>query len=385
MKLRVASLNAWALPDPLGESVSERMRAIGVELPRVAPDVIGFQEVWTPSARRSLARAGRDVGLSHAWCADDALGAGGLLLLSRWPLENARLQRFSLPQLPPRPDHPDYYVSKGFIDVRLATPAGPVRLITTHLQARYGRHVRHEYRAVRVGQVIEIAAALESAREPVVLLGDLNFQETDDEYRVLTGLTQLRDAAGAVGWREPTVDSNNPFRSKLVRDKRVDYVFVRDGDRSGLRVEAVRNGFDQPFEIDGRPAAFSNHSGLIAELELHDSPRPLSGPTRAAAALAAALLAEGRARSERLREDARLIASVGWGAALVASLGGRHQTLSRRRLLRTGLSAAALAALTPGVGYTLLAEVFAPDELAAYDRLSARLAAVAQQPGPRIS
>ncbi len=107
MRLRVASLNAWALPDPLGESVSERMRAIGFELPRVAPDVIAFQEVWTASARRSLARSGRDAGLSHAWCADDALGAGGLLLLSRWPLENARLQRFSLPQLPPRPDHPD--------------------------------------------------------------------------------------------------------------------------------------------------------------------------------------------------------------------------------------------------------------------------------------
>jgi hypothetical protein len=76
---------------------------------------------------------------------------------------------------------------------------------------------------------------------------------------------------------------------------------------------------------------------------------------------------------------------VGWGAALAASLGGRHQTLSRRRLLRTGLSAAALAALTPGVGYTLLAEVFAPDELAAYDRMSVLLAAVAKQPGPRIS
>ena len=385
MKLRIVSLNAWALPNPLGESVSERIRAIGVELPRVAPDVIAFQEVWTASARRSLARSGRDAGLSHAWCADDALGAGGLLLLSRWPLENARLQRFSLPQLPPRPDHADYYVSKGFIDVRLATPAGPLRLLTTHLQARYGRHVRHEYRSVRVGQVIELATALARAREPVVLLGDLNFQETDDEYRVLTGLTQLRDAAVEVGWREPTVDSSNPFRSASTRHKRIDYVFVRDGDRSGLRVQAARNGFDQLLEIDGRPATFSNHSGLIAELELHDAPRPLSGPTRAAGALAAALLAEGRARAERLREDARLTASVGWAATLVASLGGRHPTLSRRRLLRTGLSVAALAALTPGVGYTLLAEVFAPDELAAYDRLSALLAAVAKQPDPRIS
>jgi endonuclease/exonuclease/phosphatase family metal-dependent hydrolase len=361
------------------------MKAIGLELQRTAPDVMAVQEVWTRSARRTLARAGRDAGLSHAWSADDALGASGLLLLSRWPLENPRLQRFSLPQLPPRPDHPDYYASKGFIEVRLATPTGPLRFITTHLQARYASDVRHEYRAVRVGQVIELATALENTREPVVLLGDLNFQDTDDEYRVLAGLTQLRDAAREADWHEPTVDSTNPFRSEFARHKRIDYVFIRDGNSAGLRVQTVQNGFDEPFEINGRPAAFSDHFGLIAELELHGAPRPLAGPTRAAGALAAALLAEGRARAERLRHDARLIAGVGWTAALAASLGGQHRTLSRRRLLRTGFYAAAFAALTPGVSYTLLAEVFAPGELAAYDRLSAQLAAVAKQTAPLVS
>ena len=58
----------------------------------------------------------------------------------------------------------------------------------------------------------------------------------------------------------------------------------------------------------------------------------------------------------------------------------RHRHLTRRRLLRTGLQAAALAALTPGVGYSLLAEVFAPDQLQAYDQLERRLAAVADDP-----
>ncbi|MBW2270418.1 MAG: endonuclease/exonuclease/phosphatase family protein [Deltaproteobacteria bacterium] len=384
-KLRVATLNAWALPDPIGSSVAERIHAIGAEIPRVRPDVIAFQEVWTQSARRALTRAGRSAGLQHAWSAKDALGAGGLLLLSRWPLESPRLQRFSLPQLPTRPDHLDYYGRKGFIAVRIALPSGPLHLLTTHLQARYGRHVSHEYRSVRVGQIIELATELDRARDPVVLLGDLNFREIDDEYRVLAGLTQLRDAAAETGWREPTVDSSNPFRKSTASHKRIDYVFIRDGDTSGLRVRALGRAFDERFEIDGRPATFSDHAGLVAELEIHDAPRPPAGPARAAAVLAAEMLATGRERAQRIREDARVAASAGWAAALAASLGCRHRTLSRRRLLRAGLTAAGIAALPPGVGFTMLAEYFAPDELEAYDRLSARLAAVIGETGPHIS
>jgi hypothetical protein len=141
-------------------------------------------------------------------------------------------------------------------------------------------------------------------------------------------------------------------------------------------VQAAHRAFDAHFDIDGRLATFSDHAGLVSELELHDAPGPLPPPTRAATGLAAAMLAEGRLRAEQLRADSRIAAGAGGLAAIAATLGGRHQTLSRRRLLRTGLSAAGFVALAPGLGYTALAEIFAPDELAAYDRLSARLASV---------
>ena len=54
MRLRVASLNAWALPDPVGRDVPKRMRALGRHLPQLEIDVLSLQEVWTPEARATL-------------------------------------------------------------------------------------------------------------------------------------------------------------------------------------------------------------------------------------------------------------------------------------------------------------------------------------------
>ena len=377
MQVRAATLNVWALPEPLGRLVPARMQAIGRELRSLDADVVAFQEVWTGAARRALLRAGRDAGFEHAWSENAGLGGSGLLVVARWPLSDARLERFSLPQMPSRPDHLDYYAGKGFVSLRLDTPEGPLRLVSTHLQARYGRHVRHEYRDVRIGQVIELAVALRHVREPALVLGDFNFRESHDEYRVFRGLTGLRDAAAEAGRREPTVDPSNPFRSPRRDAKRVDYVFLRDGERLGTRTRDVRLAFDGVFELEGGPASCSDHAGVLAEIEVHRSPAPVAGPQHDATRLAAALLAEGRERALREREEARIAASAGWAGALVAAAGVRSRRLHRRRFLRAGLQCAALAALTPGVGYALLSEVVTPDRLQAYDELADRLASVA--------
>ena len=48
--------------------------------------------------------------------------------------------------------------------------------------------------------------------------------------------------------------------------------------------------------------------------------------------------------------------------------------MSRRKLLRLGLRGAALAALTPTVGYSMLSEVFVPNEIHAFEDAEATLA-----------
>lgn len=375
MQIRVATLNAWALPAPFGLRVQQRMRAIGAELSSLDLDAIGFQEVWTAEAREILLRSGREAGLAHAWYNHSDLGGSGLLVLSRFPIEAADFERFVLPGRPQRIDHPDYYGGKGFARVRLATAAGPVTFVDTHLHARYGGDVAHEYIAYRIGEIVQMAMRMALAREPLIAAGDFNFREGDPEYRVLTGLARVRDVAAELGSPEPTVFRGNPFRKfRHKKERRVDFLFARDGRRLGVRALETRRVFDDVFELGGKPASYSNHAGVLAEIEIErSSPGPAPGFDPEAAGLASRLLAEGRRLAERQRRGDRTLAGIGFGAALLAAASVRQPSVTRRRLLRAGLQSAGILALTPSIGFSILSEVFTPYELRAFDHLAALL------------
>ena len=379
MRVRVATLNVWALPTPFAQQVSARMREIGSLLPRLDLDVIAFQEVWTSNARDRLIAGGRQTGLVHVWHTDTSLGGSGLMVLSRLPIEHARFERFALRGPPEQIAQGDFYGGKGFVQLRLNTPAGPLTLINTHLQARYSKSVPHEYRSLRTGQIVQLAINAMEFEDPVVATGDFNFRDDDAGYRVLTGLTGLRDVAAELGRREETVLRNNPYRLMNPRSgKRIDYVFARNGARSTVKPLSVERVFDELLTLDGRPAAFSNHAGVMAELEIApggimDSRRPLD---RESLELAQRLLSEGIAEAQTRQRGVRTWVGAGVGCALVASAGNRKLAMSRRRLLRGALRGAALAALAPAVGLSILSEVFVPSELRAFEALAHRLSQV---------
>jgi len=374
MRIRVATLNVWALPGPLAPSVGARMQAIGRRLASLDLDAIAFQEVWTEGARDRLVAAGRAGGLPTAWHHPAAFG-GGLLVLTRLPILSARFDAFSLRGDPARPDHPDYYGGKGWATLELATRAGPLLFVDTHLHARYMNDVPHAYRAHRVGQIAELALAMRKLKHPVVTLGDFNFVDEHPEHAILTGLTGLRDVAAEVGSRSATVLRANPYRAHSSKpDRRVDYVFARDGGGTALVPIRTQRVFDERLDLDGGPASCSNHAGVLAELELvPGAGRALAGPNPRAVSLASQFLREGRQQAKQRRRGDRVWAGAGLGAAALASLGVRDPRVSRRRLLRTALQAGALLALTPGVGFSIVSELLTPEELRAFDRLAARL------------
>jgi endonuclease/exonuclease/phosphatase family metal-dependent hydrolase len=374
MRIRVATLNVWALPG-LAPSIGARMRAIGRGLASLDLDAMAFQEVWTEDARERLIEAGRAAGLRSAWHHPVAFG-GGLLVLTRLPIRSARFDAFSVRGDPARPDHPDYYGGKGWATLELATRAGSLLLVDTHLHARYGSDVPHAYQAQRVGQIAELALAMRQMQHPVVALGDFNFLDQHPEHEILTGLAGLRDAAAELGSPSASVLRANPYRAHSSKpDRRVDYVFVRDGSGTAIRPLRSRRVFDERFELGGVPASCSNHAGVLAELELVPGVgQPPASPTPHAVSLARRFLREGREQVSQRRRGDRAWAGVGLGAAALASVGVRDPRVSRRRLLRTALQAGALLALTPGVGFSIVSEVLTPDELQAFDRLAARLA-----------
>lgn len=374
MRLRVATLNVWALPGLLAPDVGARMQAIGGRLAALDLDVAAFQEVWTDAARHRLVAAGRAAGLVNDWHHKPSFG-GGLLVLTRLPIRSARFDAFSVRGDPGRPDHPDYYGGKGWATLELMTGAGPVAFVDTHLHARYSRDVAHEYRAQRVGQIVELGLASRELGIPVVAVGDFNIVDTDPEHAILIGLTGLRDIASELAAPSATVLSGNPYRTQSSKpDRRVDYVLARDGDGAAIISHSALRVFDEALELDGDAASCSNHAGVLAELEIvPGAGRPLPPPSSQAIALATQILHEGRRETKHRRRGDRAWAGAGVGAALLASLSMRAPRVSRRRLLRTALQAGALLALTPGVGLSIVAEVLTPDELRAFDQLALRL------------
>jgi endonuclease/exonuclease/phosphatase family metal-dependent hydrolase len=370
MHIRIATLNTWGLPEPLSRQPAERLRSIGARLPALALDVMAFQEVWTAGARRRLQRAGREAGLVHAWGPDARVGGSGLLLLSRWPILASRLTAFSLRGHPERLNHGDYYGGKGYAWLRLDAPEGPVSVVDTHLHARYASDVQHEYVPQRVGQVVQLAVGTLPVQDPLIAVGDFNFTDRHVEYRLLTDLTGLRDVARELGNPQPTVTRANPLRRSRKPDRRVDYVFTRDGQRGQVLSRSVERIFDEPA-----PAplpGYSDHAGVLAELEITpvEQPPPPWSPRRDAMERARELLVQGREAARERRADGRMLSGAGLGCAALATAGRRQlPATSRRGFLRGGLQAAALLALTPSVGGSLLSEVIAPSEIRAYDDL----------------
>jgi hypothetical protein len=226
-----------------------------------------------------------------------------------------------------------------------------------------------------VGQLVEIAAALAAIPRPIIALGDFNIREHNPEYRVVTGLTGLRDAAAWLDRREPTVLSAHPYRGAgHESDERIDYVFLRRGRGVELRPLQLARSFDQRLQFDGEPGAYSDHAGVQAEIEIEGGRfLELPAPDPAAQALAAELLALGREQARARRSGQRWLAGASLAAALSSGVAARDLRVGRRRLLRAGLRGLALAGLATTGAAALLAEHFVPAELDAYDQVERTL------------
>jgi endonuclease/exonuclease/phosphatase family metal-dependent hydrolase len=381
MLIRLATLNAWAIPEPIGRNVLARMDAIGEKLPDLDLDVIAFQEVWTSDAALRLQRAGQRAGLEHCWFGDDTFGDGGLLVLSRLPIEEVRFEPFLVKGEPERVAMNLEYVSgKGFATVRLATPAGPFLLVDTHLHARYTSSTPHKYAPHRTGQAVQMTTRLIESDLPMAAVGDFNMREGEPDYRVLTDILGLTDVAVALDSRQNTTLHASPYRAPAGLDRRKDYVFVRSGASRKFVPEAISRSFDEILEIDGQPGGYSNHAGLIADLQLTPTSATAAAQLRAADPsvfdLAERLLAEGESLSIAHQSGGRQISGIGIGLGAAATAAALREGVSRRRFLRAGLATAALLAVTPGVGFSIMSEVLMPDQIRAFRQAAQQLASL---------
>ncbi len=380
MRIRVLTLNVWALPWPLSEQPDARMEAIGSQFGALEADVVAFQEAWSPSARRRLVEAGRRAGYTHLWSRPGSIGASGMLVLSRLPIVASHFVRFALCGFPQAVTHGDYYGGKGIAVLTLDTPEGPVALLTTHLIPHYGDYGPDDrYLGHRIAEVVEVAAELAKIDLPTIVVGDFNFSETEPEYDVYTGLSGLTDAAAALEWREVTIMSGPPYRlNDHPPGVRIDYVFTRDGVERSATPHNIVRVLDENIEIDGKLAGYSDHAGLLAEIDIEAARSVRPPPDARAIARAAEFLREGRQKAEQ-RRSSRLEIVAGGGAATLLAVGSASMVpVSRRRLLRAALIGLPTLALASSAGFGVLADRFIDEELAGYDRVDGLLAELAR-------
>ncbi len=383
MLLRALSLNAWGLPFGLARSTGARMRALAKRLPDFEADVIGFQEVWQAEWRDVLIAAGHRAGYRGIWYRSARYGGSGLLVLSRLPILSSRFVRYRLGGLPQRIQHADYYGGKGFVLLELQSEEGPLALLDTHLHASYVRRGEFdEYLGVRASQAVQLAAALRQVELPLIALGDFNMEEGDPDYDVLFGLSGLVDSAAALDRRQPTCTAPHPYRAPDDAPYRIDLVLSRSGRDRVAKPRTLQRVLDEPIEIAGETGAYSDHAGLLAEIEVESvthaaaaaegssvRPDPQLVERAAELLLAGRELALARQRGERRWAGGAALASLCGLAA--AGPAGR----SRRSFLSSLLLAVPALGLPAGAAMALLSEVFVPNELRGYDEISALLEA----------
>jgi hypothetical protein len=282
----------------------------------------------------------------------------------------------------------DYWSGKGVGSFQVPVDGHLLTLCNTHMHARYARAgVEDDYIGHRSAEVIELADELRKKTGPVVAAGDFNMQDAAPEYRLLTEMSGLVDVAAAVDARQPTSTLSNAWRKArgAISESRIDYVYARSGEKVGVTPVSARRVFDETVEVAGRQGAYSDHAGVLAELEVGGPGRPAQPIPSSTFALARELLDNGRDRARRRRRNEQLgsaAAAAGAVGALTTSRRlGRTQLrrLTRRGFLRAGLLATGGLAALSSAGLLVTSGHFIPHELEDFDRIESLLAEIERQ------
>jgi hypothetical protein len=287
--LRIATANLWGV-SVLGfdwaDDIDERFAAMAERLSanRAMLDIVLIQEAWKRTARRALLTH-RGVVRNFPYRVDvvDRPGGAGLVILSRFPIEKARFQRFKAQGRCFKFWEGDCISGKGILSVRLRASGRPIWIGDTHLIACYSDggapktycDVQDPNGDDRWHQIIEARRAIESlvGDNPVLLGGDFNLTRTSRYYPLMTraaipsepsillGAPSVsRTPISARGWRES--------RDESVAPKRVDYLWTRPGTKLRWHSQkSIHPIFTEPVVLrSGKRVALSDHPILATEV-----------------------------------------------------------------------------------------------------------------------
>jgi endonuclease/exonuclease/phosphatase family metal-dependent hydrolase len=222
------------------------------------PDVVCLQEVWTARTRAALVEAlGPDLSAAQS-------DRGGLLLLSRWPI---REEAFTPYPVTEGLSVVERLAGKGVLDVVVETPAGPLRVVSTHM-------VAFDVTSREAGLPVLLEVVARRPDLPLVLAGDFNLRRLASDHDALSPSYRRLLDAGCTdaapprrsedgGWEE--LDNTHvgwPRREGDAGWWRPDHVLFRSAEDAELRLVACRMALHTP------ETALSDHNLMLAELRL---------------------------------------------------------------------------------------------------------------------
>ncbi|KAI0897316.1 DNase I-like protein [Annulohypoxylon nitens] len=190
-EINVLSLNVWGIPY-ISQDRTTRIEEIGRQIVKANPQphIVGLQECFSRGDFDRIHQETRSILPYSKQYFAGPLGTG-LVLLSRWPIEETSVTRYPLNGSPTALFHGDWYAGKGVAYARVRYGKGPddvINVFNTHLHAYYSGN---EYLCHRVSQAWELAKILRAASRKchgkalTILLGDLNAEPTSLPYRIL--------------------------------------------------------------------------------------------------------------------------------------------------------------------------------------------------------
>jgi len=252
----VLTYNTWGKPGFLGTDLKRRFGLIG---PAVGGrDVVALQETFTSRAGDLEETAGYPTFVRQTQGGFLKTNAG-LTLLAAHPQLATEFVPFE------QAAAGDWFARKGVLFLRVDVPGvGPVDLYDTHFQAKAGA----KYDAIRQHDVAVLVKFVKAkaAGHPTFIMGDFNADPDSAPIAALKAALPLRDAYASVHPGQPgwTAGPDNPHRKPGSAGKRIDYVFVLDGDARTVRVDRAEVVLSEP--IGG--TVLSDHYALRADCVL---------------------------------------------------------------------------------------------------------------------
>lgn len=186
---------------------------------------------------------------------------GGVAILSRWPMIRVRNRR--LPAA--HEDPPDARVA---LFATFQSPHGEIKVITTHLSWEPNST---QMRLMQMGLILDdlFQGQPLDPNSKLMLTGDLNAIESEPVVALINEC--MRDSYRHYHPKHHgyTWATTNPLTGRFpIANRRLDYIFCPSGAEIHKAEVILNHG--QPTK-EGKPAFASDHFGVLAEVEWHET------------------------------------------------------------------------------------------------------------------